>query len=88
MAGVKGKSGGSRQGSGRKSKADEQALVERLSPMDEMAFKALEAGVKRGDYNFLKLFFEYRFGKPADKVDLTSKGEALSVVFRRANEAS
>lgn len=61
--------GGKREGAGRKSKADELALIERLSPLDDVAVKQLEKGVKKGDFQFIKMFFEYRFGKPKEKVE-------------------
>jgi hypothetical protein len=70
--------GGKRQGAGRKKKTDEDALMAKLSPLDEAGFAALQAGVERGDYQFTKMFFEYRFGKPQDKVDITSGGEAIT----------
>ena len=34
--------GGARKGAGRKSKADEQRLIENLTPMNEKALKSLE----------------------------------------------
>lgn len=61
--------GGKRENSGRKPKADEIALIERLSPLDDVAFNELEKGVKAGDYAFIKLFFEYRYGKPKQVID-------------------
>lgn len=73
--------GGKREGAGRKSKADEIALVERLTPMDDIAFSALEAGLNTGEFGFVKLFFEYRFGKPNEKVDITSKGQPVAAVI-------
>lgn len=60
--------GGKREGSGRKPKVDEIALIERLSPMDDIALKALTDGVKSGEFAFIKLFMEYRFGKPKETV--------------------
>ena len=70
--------GGKREGAGRKRKADEDALIMKLSPMDEKAFEMLEKGVADGNYQFIKMFFEYRFGKPQDKVDLTTNGETIT----------
>ena len=58
------KKGGFRVGSGRKPKVEEIEIIERLSPLDELAFKALEKGVRAGEIKFVKLFFEYRYGKP------------------------
>jgi hypothetical protein len=84
MAGVKGKSGGVRPNSGRKPKADEVALIEKLSPLDDIAFKELTNGVKSGDFQYLKLFMEYRFGKPKQAIegDIDSN---LNITIKRAN---
>ena len=65
--------GGARVGAGRPPKADEIALIERLSPMDDIALEALKSGVQMGDYNFIKLFFEYRWSKP--KQDISLEGQ-------------
>lgn len=73
-----GKNGGARVGAGRKPKADEIALIERLSPMEHIALNALKIGVQSGDFNFIKLFMEYRFGKP--KQDIGVSGE-LSMIW-------
>jgi hypothetical protein len=64
------KKGGFRDGSGRKPKATEIELIEKLSPLDEVAFKSLEKGVKSGDFAFIKLFMEYRYGKPKQQVTI------------------
>lgn len=72
------KNGGARPGSGRKPKADELQLIEKLSPLDDIAFKALQAGVENGEFQFIKLFMEYRYGKPKEKVE--HSGE-LSVLW-------
>ena len=58
---------------GRPPKADEIALIERLSPMDDVALDALKKGVSSGEFNFVKLFMEYRYGKP--KQDISLSGE-------------
>lgn len=62
--------GGAREGAGRKPKASEIELIERLSPLDDTALDALKKGVKSGDYNFIKLFMEYRYGKPKQQMDM------------------
>lgn len=67
--------GGARPGSGRKSKAEEAKLIERLSPLDDIAFEKLGEGVHKGDIQFLKMFFEYRFGKPKQTIDANVEGE-------------
>lgn len=63
------KRGGAREGAGRKPKADEIALIERLSPMDDIALEMLNIKIEQGDMQALKLFMEYRFGKPNMKIE-------------------
>jgi len=54
---------GGHKNAGRKSKAEEQKLIERLSPLDDIAFEALEKGLKQNQNWAVKLYFEYKFGK-------------------------
>ncbi len=61
---------GENRGQGRKPKATELELIERLSPLDSIAFEALEKGVKAGEFNFIKLYMEYRYGKPKQQLDI------------------
>ena len=61
--------GGKRDGAGRKSKAEEQSLVEKLSPLSELAFDALkDALINKKDWA-VKLTFEYMYGKPKQQID-------------------
>lgn len=60
--------GGARPGAGRKGKAQELKLVERLSPLEESAFQALKEGIENKDYRFIKLYYEYMYGKPIERV--------------------
>jgi len=75
------KNNGSRRGenrnAGRKPKATELQLIERLTPLEEIALKSLEKGVKSGELGFLKLFLEYRFGKPKQMQEITIKENGL-----------
>jgi allophanate hydrolase subunit 2 len=68
----KGNRGGARIGAGRKSKADEASLVDKLSPMDETALNLLTNLLINGDFNALKLFMEYRYGKPKMTIESES----------------
>lgn len=61
--------GGARTGAGRKPKIEEISLIERLSPMEDDALKALGNGVRAGEFPFIKLFMEYRYGKPKETID-------------------
>jgi len=58
--------GGKRDGAGRKSKADEVSLIEKLSPLEDTAYAALKAGVEKGDFKFVQLFYNYYAGKPTE----------------------
>lgn len=63
--------GGAREGAGRKPKAEEQKLIEKLSPMEATAYKALSEAVEKGHSWAIKMWFEYMYGKPKEKVELT-----------------
>ena len=71
--------GGARQGAGRKPKAEEQQLIENLTPMNEKALKSLEDGIDKKEQWAVKLFFEYFYGKPQQRVDVTSNEESLNI---------
>jgi len=62
--------GGIRKGQGRKSKAEEQNLIEKLSPLQPLAFKALENAIKAEESWAVKLFFDYKFGKAKETKDI------------------
>jgi len=71
--------GGARQGAGRKGKAEEQKLIENLTPMNPMALESLEKGLENKEQWAVKLFFEYFYGKPQQKVDVTSNDESINM---------
>ena len=60
--------GGSTPGAGRKSKAEEQSLIEKLTPLDSIAFAALEDALQEGKDWAVKLYFNYKFGMPKQMV--------------------
>lgn len=72
--------GGARPGAGRKPKAEEIELIEKLSPMDETALEKLREGVSNGDFAFIKLFMEYRFGKPKETVAVKATNTNIEVI--------
>ena len=57
--------------SGRKSKAEQVALIEKLTPLEPLAFAALEKGLEKGDFKFTQLFYNYYAGKPRETKDVT-----------------
>jgi hypothetical protein len=79
-----GSKAGENRNAGRKPKATELQLVERLTPLENIALEALEKGIKSGELGFVKLFLEYRFGKPKQMQEITVNGNGLrdwNVVF-------
>ena len=71
----KSRAGGKRDGAGRPSKSDEVKLIEKLKPLEEKAFRALEAGLENGDFKFTQLFYNYYAGKPRETKDITVTNE-------------
>ena len=71
--------GGARAGAGRKSKGEEQKLIENLTPMNPIALKALNNGLKNDESWAIKLFFEYFYGKPQQRIDVTSGDEPMNI---------
>lgn len=61
--------GGARDGAGRKSKAEEQSLIEKLTPLEPVAFEALTNALNDGKDWAVKLFFQYNFGMPKQIID-------------------
>ena len=63
--------GGKRENSGRKPKADEIALIERMDAVlaPEEVWMALAIKVKEQDVQAVKTWLGYRFGQPKQTVD-------------------
>tara|TARA_R110000787_G_scaffold94579_2_gene197329 strand:+ start:35 stop:277 length:243 start_codon:yes stop_codon:yes gene_type:complete len=62
--------GGARDNAGRKPKAEEIKLVERLSPLEDDALRALTEGVQSGDIKWITLYLNYYLGKPRETRDI------------------
>ena len=83
------KLGGYRPNSGRKKKIDELAMIERLSPLDDLAFEKLQQGIQQNKFQYLKLFLSYRWGRPKEvrQVDLTTRQfDVPTILFKRTEE--
>ena len=63
------KNNGGHSNGGRKPKAEEQKLIEKLSPLQPKAYKALEKSIADNQGWAIKLFFEYMYGKPKQQID-------------------
>lgn len=71
MDGRKNNGGHSTKGfAGRKPKDEEIKLVERLSPLEDDALRALADGVKSGDIKWITLYLNYYLGKPRETRDI------------------
>lgn len=77
------KRGGAREGAGRKPKADELKLIERLDAIidSDEAIKTLGNLVLKGDMRAVQLYMGYRYGKPKESVDINSS-EGISIDFK------
>ena len=71
--------GGARKGAGRKSKSEEQKLIEKLTPFNDLALKALKESLEKKEQWSVKLYFEYFYGKPQQRVDVTTNDESLNM---------
>lgn len=74
--------GGSREGAGRKTKAEEMqlpALIEEV--IGDVGKRELITKIytqaMQGSFAHQQLIMQYTFGKPQDKIDLTSKGNEI-----------
>ena len=63
--------GGKREGAGRKPKSEEQQLIQKLTPLEPIAFEALKQGLLNPKAHSwaVPLFFGYKFGKPTQKIE-------------------
>jgi len=71
------KAGGKREGAGRKSKAEEMLLIERLNKhidQDDAILK-LKSLVDEGDFKAIQLYMAYMYGKPKETKDITINAE-------------
>ena len=64
---------------GRPSRSEEQKLIEHLTPMNELALESLVKGLEKKEQSAVKLFFEYFYGKPQQRVDVTTNEESLNM---------
>lgn len=71
--------GGKRKGAGRKPKATEILIIEKLDNIidSDDVVRSLRGLIEKGDFNAIRLYFEYRFGKPKNNVDVTSGDEPI-----------
>ena len=59
--------GGKREGAGRKPKSYE--ISRTVEPYNDLAMEALKDGLKQKEYKYVKLYFEYVYGRPIQRVN-------------------
>ena len=69
------KNNGGHKSAGRKSKAEEIQMIERLTPLEPKAFEALKKGIDKGDFKYVQMFYHYYAGKPKETKDITINSE-------------
>jgi hypothetical protein len=69
---------GGHSNGGRKSKAEEQNLIAKLSPLEDLAHSKLLEAIEDGKDWAIKMYFEYMYGKPKQQTDVTSNGHTIS----------
>ena len=63
------------KGGGRPTKNDEIKLIEQLTPLESEAYGALKAGLQRGEFKYVQLFFNYYYGKPKQITEIQVEEE-------------
>ena len=59
----------------KRGKSIDISLIEKLTPLDDIAFEKLKQGIERGDFQYLKLYFCYRYGRPKTIREVTINAE-------------
>jgi|TARA_R110000824_G_scaffold261146_1_gene449757 hypothetical protein len=60
------KNNGGHKSAGRKSKSEEQNLIEKLSPLEGQALKVFKDALNDDKQWAVKMYFEYMYGKPIE----------------------
>lgn len=60
---------------GRKPKAEEQKLIEKLSPLEPLAHDKLKEAIEAAQPWAVKMYFEYMYGKPKETKDVNVSGD-------------
>ena len=61
--------------SGRPKKSDEILMIEKLTPLSDKAFEELQKGIERGEFQFVRLWFQYMYGKPKQIAEISISQE-------------
>jgi len=73
--------GGKRAGAGRKGKASEQEVMERLHPMAKDFYIKMHEKIIEGDMKALQLFAAYYIGLPTQKIESRIEGNLNQIAI-------
>ena len=73
--------GGKRPGAGRKTKASEEEVMERLHPMSKDFYLKLHEKIIEGDMKALQLFAAYYIGLPTQKIESKIEGNLNQIAI-------
>ena len=73
--------GGKRPGAGRKTKATEQEVMERLHPMAKDFYTKMHEKIIEGDMKALQLFAAYYIGLPTQKIESKIEGNLNQIAI-------
>ena len=74
MAGIIGRSG-------RRPQEENVALIQKLTPLDDIAFEMLKKGIEENKFAYLKLYFQYKYGKPREMKELNITSDIQQPLF-------
>jgi len=78
-SGTKGNKGG------RPSKAEEQKLIEKLTPLEQEVLKKFEMNIKAGEKWAIELFFKYMYGLPKQQIEADVKNTGQIPIIQIVN---
>lgn len=73
--------GGKRPGAGRKTKASEEEVMERLHPMAKDFYNKMHEKIIEGDMKALQLFAAYYIGLPTQKIESKIEGNLNQIAI-------
>jgi hypothetical protein len=66
---------GGHKTAGRKPKAEECKLIEKLTPLEPLAHQKLKESMEAGQKWAVQLYFNYMYGKPKETKDISINAE-------------
>ena len=73
--------GGARLGAGRKSKLEEDELMDKLHPMADDFFIKMHEKIREGDMKALQIFAAYYIGLPTQKIESKIEGNLNQIAI-------